>query len=87
MLLDERAREGSNLDLKNAIIIFDESHNILETMSSIHSAHVSFKVLFNAFMQLLTYYDRFCRKLNPKNALFIQTIKGLCLGLMKFVKS
>lgn len=50
MVLDERAREGSNLDLKNAVIIFDESHNILETLSSIHSAHVSFKVLFNAFM-------------------------------------
>ncbi|KAL4434873.1 hypothetical protein ABPG74_021212 [Tetrahymena malaccensis] len=86
-LLDENMRISSNIDIKNSIILFDESHNILESLSGINSVEVSFKSIFQAFVQLLTYYDKFCRRLNPKNALFIQNIKNLCIDLLKYIKS
>ncbi|EAS07112.2 DNA repair helicase (rad3) (macronuclear) [Tetrahymena thermophila SB210] len=86
-LLDENMRINSNIDITNSIILFDESHNILESLSGINSVEVTYKRIFQAFVQLLTYYDKFCRRLNPKNALFIQNIKNLCLDLLKFIKA
>ncbi|KAL4483299.1 hypothetical protein ABPG72_007941 [Tetrahymena utriculariae] len=86
-LLDENMRISSNIDIANSIILFDESHNILESLSGINSIEVTYKSIFQAFVQLLTYYDKFCRRLNPKNALYIQNIKNLCLDLLKYIKA
>jgi chromosome transmission fidelity protein 1 len=84
-LLDSSMREANGIDIRNSIILFDESHNILESMRDAHSASVSLRDILQSYIQLHKYYDSYCRMLNPKNALHIQTIKNLCFDLMKFM--
>ena len=41
-LLHRSTREASGLKLKNSVVIIDEAHNLLETISSIHNVQVSY---------------------------------------------
>lgn len=41
ILFQEDARKAWALDLKNNVVIVDEAHNLLETITNAHSAAVS----------------------------------------------
>lgn len=42
-ILSESARESLGIDLNNKILVFDEAHNIMETICSINSVTLSLK--------------------------------------------
>lgn len=44
-LLYGPAREASGIDLKDAIVIVDEAHNLVDTLSNIHSVQVRIMIL------------------------------------------
>ena len=41
MLLHEATREACGVKLKGNIVIIDEAHNLIETISNIHSVEIS----------------------------------------------
>jgi chromosome transmission fidelity protein 1 len=41
MLLHEATREACGIKLKGNIVIIDEAHNLIETISNIHSVEIS----------------------------------------------
>ena len=74
LLLQKSARESCGINLKNSIIIIDESHNIIDAINSIHSILISDKLLKAGLEQLANYYEKYKMKLAPKNSLYIKQL-------------
>jgi regulator of telomere elongation helicase 1 len=55
-LMDDDSREGSNLDLANAILIIDEAHNIKSFAEEISNFSISADTL-NSVLKELTWIE------------------------------
>ena len=70
------------LNLKNSIVIIDEAHNLLDTITNIHSVSISGSQLGLAWSQLSQYKERYSSRLKAKNILYI---KQLLFILSRFI--
>ena len=82
-LLHAATRKALGLNLKNSIVIIDEAHNLVETITNIHSMSVSGHMLGAAYTQLNQYRDRYSARLKAKNLLYIKQILFI---LSRFIK-
>ena len=73
----------SGLNIKNSIVIIDEAHNLVETITNIHSVSVSGAMLGAAHAQLSQYRARYAARLKARNLLYI---KQLLFILASFIK-
>ncbi|KAB7505816.1 putative ATP-dependent DNA helicase DDX11 [Armadillidium nasatum] len=73
-LLHRSTREALGIKLKGSVVIIDEAHNLLETIGNIHSVIIGYNQLCESKSQLSEYLNRFQKKLNPKNLLYIKQI-------------
>ena len=71
------------LNIKNSIVIIDEAHNLVETITNIHSVSVSGAMLGAAHAQLSQYRARYAARLKARNLLYI---KQLLFILASFIK-
>jgi chromosome transmission fidelity protein 1 len=60
------------------IVLFDEAHNIMETISAMSNITVSASHLTLAHTQLSTYLQRYEKRLLAKNVMFLKEIATLC---------
>ncbi|XP_061201771.1 ATP-dependent DNA helicase DDX11 isoform X1 [Neopsephotus bourkii] len=82
MLLHEPTRNAAGIKLKDQVVIIDEAHNLIDTITCIHSVEVSGSQLCCAHSQLLQYMERYGKRLNAKNLMYIKQILNL---LKRFV--
>jgi len=82
-LLHAGTRKAIGLNLKNSIVIIDEAHNLLDTITNIHSVNMSGAQLGLAYSQLTQYKERYSTRLKAKNILYI---KQLLFILSSFIK-
>jgi len=82
-LLHAGTRKAIGLNLKNSIVIIDEAHNLLDTITNIHSVTISGSQLGLAYSQLNQYKERYSSRLKAKNILYI---KQLLFILSSFIK-
>ncbi|XP_053111257.1 ATP-dependent DNA helicase DDX11 isoform X2 [Hemicordylus capensis] len=82
MLLHEATRSASGIKLKDQVVIIDEAHNLIDTITSIYSAQISGSQLCCAHSQLLQYMERYRKRLKAKNLMYMKQILYL---LEKFV--
>ncbi|XP_055975960.1 LOW QUALITY PROTEIN: ATP-dependent DNA helicase DDX11 [Sorex fumeus] len=82
MLLHAHTRQAAGIRLQGQVVIIDEAHNLIDTISSIYSVEVSGCQLCQAHSQLLQYLDRYRKRLKAKNLMYIKQILFL---LEKFV--
>jgi chromosome transmission fidelity protein 1 len=73
--------------LKNSIVIVDEAHNLLDTISQIHGTEMSSDVLNYAVNQVNQYCTRYSSRLLPKNLLYIKQVKFILSKLKKILDS
>ena len=73
--------------MKNSIVIIDEAHNLLDTISQIHSAEVSSDILDYASQQVNQYFGRYKSRLLPKNLLYIKQVKFILSKMKKLLES
>ncbi|KAM8971856.1 ATP-dependent DNA helicase DDX11 [Pelodytes ibericus] len=83
MLLHESTRRASGIKLKDQVVIIDEAHNLIDTITCIYSSQVSGSQLCQAHSQLAQYMDRYRSRLKAKNLMYIKQILYL---LEKFVE-
>jgi len=83
-LLHAATRKAVGLNLKNSVVIIDEAHNLLETISGIHSVGVGGGQLALAYSQLTQYRDKYSSRLKAKNLLYIKQILFI---LARFIKA
>ncbi|KAJ7329162.1 hypothetical protein JRQ81_015336 [Phrynocephalus forsythii] len=75
MLLHEATRNASGIKLKDQVVIIDEAHNLIDTITGLYSAQVSGS-------QLSQYMERYRKRLKAKNLMYVKQILFL---LEKFV--
>ncbi|XP_012587945.1 PREDICTED: probable ATP-dependent RNA helicase DDX11 isoform X2 [Condylura cristata] len=82
MLLHAATRQAAGIRLRGQVVIIDEAHNLIDTITGIHSTEVSGSQLCQAHSQLLQYMERYGKRLKAKNLMYIKQILYL---LEKFV--
>ncbi|XP_041487787.1 ATP-dependent DNA helicase DDX11 isoform X1 [Microtus oregoni] len=82
MLLHAATRQAAGIKLQGQVVIIDEAHNLIDTITSIYSTEVNGSQLCQAHSQLLQYMERYRKRLKAKNLMYIKQILYL---LEKFV--
>ncbi|KAL1764748.1 putative ATP-dependent DNA helicase DDX11 isoform X1 [Sigmodon hispidus] len=82
MLLHAATRQAAGIKLQGQVVIIDEAHNLMDTITSIYSTEVNGSQLCQAYSQLLQYLERYGKRLKAKNLMYIKQILYL---LEKFV--
>jgi chromosome transmission fidelity protein 1 len=84
-LLHENTRESLGISLKNNIVIIDEAHNLIETITSLYTVQLSQDQLKLTLRQLYLYIEKYKNRLLGKNVIYIQqiinTIKKMLIAL------
>ncbi|XP_066113773.1 ATP-dependent DNA helicase DDX11 isoform X1 [Saccopteryx bilineata] len=74
MLLHTATRQAAGIRLQGQVVIIDEAHNLIDTITGIHSTEVSGSQLCQAHSQLLQYMERYRKRLKAKNLMYIKQI-------------
>ncbi|KAM6167608.1 ATP-dependent DNA helicase DDX11 [Erethizon dorsatum] len=82
MLLHAATRQAAGIRLQGQVVVIDEAHNLIDTITGIHGTEVSGSQLCQAHSQLLQYMERYRKRLKAKNLMYI---KQLLYLLEKFV--
>ena len=69
ILFNKTTREQCGIDLKNNIVIIDEAHNLLDTISQIHTATISLTQFRLAHKQMMAYKMKYVKLFKAKNLL------------------
>lgn len=87
LLLHKRTRQQSGIDLKGSIVIIDEAHNLLDTISQMHSCEINLQQLQLAHQQILAYKMKYSSRFNSSNLLSINQLLFVIKRLTKILKT
>ena len=68
------------------ILVFDEAHNIMETVSSLNTVKLSYGNFYLAYTQVNQYLQKYESRLAAKNAKFLREISQICVAFVKYIK-
>ncbi|KAL8711053.1 MAG: hypothetical protein Q9220_004434 [cf. Caloplaca sp. 1 TL-2023] len=71
LLLQKSARDALGISLKGNIVVIDEAHNLMDTISNIHSISITQGQLHRCQSQLRNYLQRFRNMLKGKNRVYM----------------
>ncbi|XP_078369659.1 ATP-dependent DNA helicase DDX11-like isoform X2 [Oculina patagonica] len=74
ILLHKSTREACGIKLDGNVVIIDEAHNLIDTISSVYSVEITGSQILCAHSQLTQYQDRYRTRLKAKNLLYIQQL-------------
>ncbi|RPA73019.1 DNA repair helicase [Ascobolus immersus RN42] len=86
LLLQKSAREALGISLKNNVVIIDEAHNLMDTISALYSTTITLSQVQRAELQLKGYLHKFGKRLKGKNRVYIAQILKLLIGLREFLE-
>ena len=84
-LLHASTRRALGLNLKNSIVIIDEAHNLVETITNIHSVSITGQMLGASYTQLSQYREKYSSRLKAKNLLYIKQILFIISKIIKLL--
>ncbi|KAF6219414.1 hypothetical protein HO133_005240 [Letharia lupina] len=87
LLLQKSAREALDISLKGHVIIIDEAHNLMDTISSIHSITVTQDQLKRCRSQLGVYLQKFRNRLKGKNRVYVAQVVRLIDSVSGFLET
>ncbi|RCK55391.1 ATP-dependent DNA helicase CHL1 [Candida viswanathii] len=87
MIFQDTTRRILNLDVKDSIIIIDEAHNIIDTITSMYSLKITADQLNEVVKSLKVYLNKFLKKLNSGNRIHLLKLIKICQLLLKFLGS
>ncbi|XP_078684153.1 ATP-dependent DNA helicase DDX11-like isoform X1 [Branchiostoma floridae x Branchiostoma belcheri] len=85
-LLHKHTREVTGIKLAGNVVIIDEAHNLVDTITGIHSVEITGGQIARAYSQLTQYAQRYKSRLLAKNLRYIKQILHvlkhfiMCLG-------
>lgn len=86
MILDINTRRTLQLDVKDSIVIIDEAHNLLDTITSLNSVSITQTDLEVVVASLKSYLGRFLRRLNGGNRMNVMKLIKICQAMITFIK-
>jgi chromosome transmission fidelity protein 1 len=82
-LLHAETRESLGIRLSNAVVVFDEAHNLAEAVHGAYGASITGKQIDAVFGMVNAYVERFYSRLSPSNLRHLKTLKALCAAFGK----
>lgn len=86
LLLQRNSRQQLGIDLRGAIIIVDEAHNLLDTIAQLHSSELSRAQLQLAKQQMCGYKERYASRLSSANLLRINQLIFVVRRLLQLLE-
>ena len=86
-MLQKSAREALNIELKGQVVIIDEAHNLMDTISNIHSVSVTLTQLQQGRAQLRVYLQKFRNKLKGKNRVYVAQVLRLIESVSAYLEN
>ncbi|SCN27899.1 DEAD box helicase, putative [Plasmodium berghei] len=86
-ILNEQIRNNLKINIKNNIIIFDESQNIIENINNANSIGISKSQIIFTKLTLKKYIQKYENTLNNNNVVMIKQIIIYCDLLLKYFTS
>ena len=86
ILLHPELRNSMGLKLKNRIVIFDESHNLVEAINHTHSAELNLAHIDSAIAAVKCYLSRFQYLLSGKNVYYVNLLHVVLNSLISYLK-
>ena len=86
VLLHEKTRNSFNLKLDQSVVIVDEAHNLLDTISSTYSCEIRGGQLIDCLSQLTQYQLRYNSRLNARNMMHIKQLIAIVNSFIKFIQ-
>lgn len=87
MLLHQELRESMKIKLTDRVIIFDEAHNVIDTINQLYSAEASIHHINLCLTSLKLYLDRFQNVLHGKNLYYINLLLSSAQRLYGYLNS
>lgn len=87
LLLQRNSRQQLGIDLRGAIIIVDEAHNLLDTIAQLHSSELSVAQLQLAKQQICGYKERYALRLSSANLLRINQLTFVVRQLLQLLET
>lgn len=85
-LFNKATREQCGINLKDNVVIIDEAHNLLDTISQIHTASISLKNLKISYTQLFNYKMKYIKRFSAKNLLKFNQLIFVTKQLVKILE-
>ncbi|CAH3126080.1 unnamed protein product [Pocillopora meandrina] len=74
ILLHKSTREACGIKLDGNVVIVDEAHNLIDTISNVHSVEITGSQILCTHSQLTQYQDHYRSRLKAKNLFYIQQL-------------
>lgn len=85
LLLHKDTRRFIGLDLKDSIVIIDEAHNLIDTITRIYSSSITLREIELVRKGLKQYIKKFMLKMSVGNRVNLSKLMKLITGLYKFM--
>ncbi|KAG9290759.1 hypothetical protein G9A89_011722 [Geosiphon pyriformis] len=85
LLLLKSTRDSLGISLKNNIVIIDEAHNLMDTITAINTVLLDLPQVIRAQSQVSKYLERYKRRLTGKNIIYIRLILSILDTLSRFL--
>ncbi|KAG1169369.1 hypothetical protein G6F70_007532 [Rhizopus microsporus] len=85
-LLHANTRESLGISLKNSIVIIDEAHNLIETVTSLYTVTLSLVQIQLTWNQLSLYIQKYKERLLGKNVVYIKQILNILKMLIRHLQ-
>lgn len=85
ILLQKSAREACKLAVKGNVVIIDEAHNLLETISNIYSTEIRGSNIAEAHRLLNDYLKRYRCRMNTKNVMYLKQLIHLINCFVRYL--
>ncbi|KAL3698819.1 hypothetical protein R1sor_012895 [Riccia sorocarpa] len=84
-VLHAGTREALGISLKNCVVVIDEAHNLVDTVSDVHSCKVTADQMKQVHSQLTEYLDKFRRRLAASNRRYIEMLLVLVGSFLRLL--
>lgn len=87
ILFNKATRKQCGIKLKDNIVIIDEAHNLMDTISQIHTSTITLRHLTLCYKQLTDYKIKYSKRFSAKNLLKFNQLIFITKELKKFLES
>ncbi|KAL2645440.1 hypothetical protein R1flu_013027 [Riccia fluitans] len=84
-LLHAGTREALGINLKDCVVVIDEAHNLVDTVSDIHSCKVTAHQMKQVHSQLTEYLDKFRKRLTASNRRYVEMLLVLIGSFLRLL--
>ena len=84
-LINKRIRNNLEIDINNKVIIFDEAHNIIESVLNCSNTDICYQEIFSVCFGIVIYFDKYSNRLKSNNNLNLKQLIKICNNLLSWI--